>query len=195
MGGTIGVDSREGQGSTFWFTVEFELGPQPSSEPRGSNRLRTSSRTASSAKTPRRASWWPRITPPTATWLWRNCEKLGYQANAVPNGAEAVQAVEQGSYDLVLMDCEMPVMDGYEATRRIRAARPAFPIIALTADAMSGDRDRCLSEGMDDYLAKPVDLERLAEVLAKWLGAKTEPSRQRDRAGEPYSMRSLWCGG
>jgi len=75
------------------------------------------------------------------------------------------------------MDCEMPVMDGYEATRRIRATRPDFPIVALTADAMSGDRDRCIGEGMSDYLAKPVDLERLAEVLAKWLS--------KPEAGEP----------
>ena len=77
---------------------------------------------------------------------------------------------EQGSYDLVLMDCEMPVMDGFEATRRIRGSiQPGIPIIAVTADAMSGDRDRCLSEGMNDYLSKPVDLGRLADVLAKWL--------------------------
>jgi HPt (histidine-containing phosphotransfer) domain-containing protein len=67
------------------------------------------------------------------------------------------------------MDCEMPVMDGFEATRRIRDLNPAIPIIALTADAMSGDRGRCLSQGMNDYLAKPVDLERLAEIVDKWL--------------------------
>jgi two-component system, sensor histidine kinase and response regulator len=95
--------------------------------------------------------------------------KLGYKADAVNNGAEAFEAVQRGGYDLVLMDCQMPVMDGYEATRRIRAARPSIPIIAVTADAMSGDWDRCLREGMNDYLSKPVDLDRLAEALAKWL--------------------------
>ena len=99
-------------------------------------------------------------------------QKLGYEATAVHNGAEAVEAVEHGSYDLVLMDCEMPVMDGFEATRRIRASlHPGIPIVAVTADAMPADRERCLSEGMNDYLAKPVELGGLADVLAKWLPA------------------------
>jgi CheY-like chemotaxis protein len=100
--------------------------------------------------------------------LW----KLGYQATAVTNGAEAVDAVMGGCYDLVLMDCQMPVMDGFEATRRIRLAHPGIPIVAITADAMRPDRDRCLREGMNDYLAKPVDLRGLANMLVKWLPAR-----------------------
>jgi CheY-like chemotaxis protein/HPt (histidine-containing phosphotransfer) domain-containing protein len=97
-------------------------------------------------------------------------QKLGYEANAVTNGAEAIEALQRANYDLVLMDCEMPVMDGYEATHRIRASvHSRIPIIAVTADAMPADRDRCLSEGMNDYLSKPVELDHLAEVLAKWL--------------------------
>lgn len=96
-------------------------------------------------------------------------QKLGYVADAVFNGAEAVGAVENGHYDLVLMDCEMPVMDGYEATHRIREAHPGIPIIAVTADAMSGDRERCLREGMNDYLSKPVEIGLLAASLLKWL--------------------------
>jgi len=69
----------------------------------------------------------------------------------------------------VLMDCEMPVMDGYEATARIHAIQPKMPIIALTASAMASDRERCLREGMDDFLAKPVELNQLADALARWL--------------------------
>jgi len=96
--------------------------------------------------------------------------KLGYQAGLARNGAEAVKAAQQGGYDLVLMDCEMPEMDGFEATRCIReSVDRRIPIIALTANAMQGDRQRALDAGMNDHLAKPVDLQNLADVLAKWL--------------------------
>ena len=88
--------------------------------------------------------------------------KLGYQPTAVTNGAEAVAAVKGGGYDLVFMDCQMPVMDGFEATRHIRDLTE-IPIVAMTADAMPADRDRCLDEGMDDYLAKPVKLNLLSD--------------------------------
>ncbi len=100
--------------------------------------------------------------------------KLGYQASTVADGVEAIEALRLGSYKLVLMDCHMPVMDGFEATRRIRASiNPAIPIIAVTADAMSGERERCLREGMDDYISKPVDLEDLRRLLEKWLPVST----------------------
>ena len=96
--------------------------------------------------------------------------KLGYQAHAVANGAEALQALQQDAYDLVLMDCQMPELDGYEATRRIRrSGNLRLPIIALTAGAMAEDRDRCLREGMNGFLSKPVDLRKLADVLAAWI--------------------------
>jgi CheY-like chemotaxis protein/HPt (histidine-containing phosphotransfer) domain-containing protein len=95
---------------------------------------------------------------------------LGYQAAAVENGAEAVESVAAAGYDLVLMDCQMPVMDGFEATLHIREVhRSDVPIVAVTADAMPADRDRCLQAGMNDYLAKPVELQQLAATLAKWL--------------------------
>ena len=115
--------------------------------------------------------------------------KLGYQASAVTNGAEAIQALEHGGYDLVLMDCEMPAMDGFEATRRIHlSSQPGIPIIALTADAMSGDRDRCLAARMNEYLAKPVEFERLADVLARWLpvaGGSESVQTPGPQSGEP----------
>ena len=103
---------------------------------------------------------------------------------------------ERGAYDLVLMDCEMPVMDGFEATRRIRASmQPDIPIVAITADAMAGDRDRCLREGMNDYLAKPVDLGPLAEVLARWLPrpaqSKRRPGRPPMSGGGHFQLRDL----
>ena len=95
--------------------------------------------------------------------------KLGYETGAATNGAEAIEAVKHGHYDLVLMDCQMPVMDGFEAARSIRRMSAGIPIVAITAHAMPADRDRCLVEGMNDYLAKPVELSRLSEVLARWL--------------------------
>ncbi|MGD0125895.1 MAG: response regulator [Terriglobia bacterium] len=100
--------------------------------------------------------------------------KLGFQAHIVTNGAEVIEALQKASWDIVLMDCEMPGMDGYEATRRIRSRQavtqnPDIPIVALTAHALTGDRERCLQTGMDDYISKPVDPKRLVEVLAKWL--------------------------
>ena len=101
-------------------------------------------------------------------------KKLGLRADAVANGAEALKALETIPYDLVLMDVQMPEMDGFEATRHIRNPRSAvqnhqIPIIAMTAHAMQGDRERCLEAGMNDYVTKPVSPQALAEALDKWL--------------------------
>jgi two-component system, sensor histidine kinase and response regulator len=100
--------------------------------------------------------------------------KLGHRADAVRDGLEAVRAVETGAYDLVFMDCQMPGLDGFEATRRIRrlpGTKGAVPIVALTANAMEGDRERCLEVGMNDYVTKPVDVGRLAAALRRFLPA------------------------
>ncbi len=105
----------------------------------------------------------------------RMLEKLGYRPDLVENGQEALAALDAGAYDAVLMDCQMPVMDGFEATREIRrreaggAASRHIPIIAVTANAMQGDRERCLAAGMDAYLAKPIKLEDMRTTLARWV--------------------------
>ncbi len=101
-------------------------------------------------------------------------ERLGYHADAVWNGAEAVRALAQKSYDLVLMDIQMPEMDGFEATEAVRSGRDGIlnsriPIIAMTAHAMKGDRDKCLEMGMDDYISKPIRPDLLEEVLTRWI--------------------------
>jgi signal transduction histidine kinase/DNA-binding response OmpR family regulator len=105
--------------------------------------------------------------------------KLGYATEVASNGQDAVRALEQGHYQTVLMDCQMPVMDGFEATRRIRAGHQGLdrvPIIALTANAMEGDRERCLEAGMDDYLPKPLQLTELKTMLETW--GRPLPSRR-----------------
>jgi CheY-like chemotaxis protein len=109
----------------------------------------------------------------------RLLEKLGCRVDVAANGLEAVELLAELAYDVVFMDCQMPEMDGFEATRVIRQ-REAFsglhvPIIAMTANAMQGDAEQCLAAGMDDYLSKPVTLEALATAARKW--AATPPQR------------------
>jgi len=101
-------------------------------------------------------------------------KKLGYQADLATTGMEALEAVYRASYDLVLMDCEMPEMDGYEATRRLRQCHANtgnrdIPVIAVTANAFAADREKCLQAGMNDYIAKPIDLRQLGNIMEKWL--------------------------
>ncbi|RYF98349.1 MAG: response regulator, partial [Chitinophagaceae bacterium] len=97
-------------------------------------------------------------------------QKLGYEPALVSNGLTAVQAQKEHSYDLVLMDMQMPEMDGLEATRTIRSGNDDAVIIALTANTMAGDQERCLEAGMNDYLGKPINVEELKEKLIMWAG-------------------------
>ncbi len=107
-------------------------------------------------------------------------EKFGYRVEVVADGREAVGAVARGGYDLVLMDCQMPELDGYAAATEIRRRQnggPRIPIVAMTASAMQGERERCLAAGMDDYVTKPIDRRRLQEVVDQWLGAAAPEPR------------------
>jgi CheY-like chemotaxis protein len=99
-------------------------------------------------------------------------EKAGYAIDLVGDGSEAVEAHRSKPYDMILMDCQMPTMDGFEATRRIRSGSEHQPvIIAVTANALVGERERCLAAGMDDYLSKPFQAEQLVAIVKKWAGA------------------------
>ncbi|MBL8380156.1 MAG: response regulator [Burkholderiales bacterium] len=100
---------------------------------------------------------------------------LGYWVDGAENGTEAVRLAAERRYDAILMDCDLPEIDGFEATRRIRydeenRGRAPVPIIALTAFALQGDREPCLTRGMDDYLAKPFKHPALKAILEKWIG-------------------------
>ncbi|MDY6952042.1 MAG: response regulator, partial [Thermodesulfobacteriota bacterium] len=118
-------------------------------------------------------------------------KKFGYRADAVANGQEAIQALETVPYDLVLMDVQMPEMDGLEATARIRSPQsavrnPHVPIVAVTAHAMKGDKERCLEAGMDDYTPKPIKPDELLEKIERWTDGKREAPDQRE--AQPPSM-------
>jgi CheY-like chemotaxis protein len=108
----------------------------------------------------------------------RLLEKLGIRADAVGNGLEVLDAIEDTDYDVILMDCQMPELDGYEATQRIRVREAATPgvhrqyVIAVTAHALEGDRELCLRAGMDDYVGKPIRIEKLADALDRCATAR-----------------------
>ena len=124
--------------------------------------------------------------------ILRQLAKMGYAADAVGNGLEVLQALTRIPYDLVLMDCQMPEMDGYAATTELRC-RPdrsgRVPIIALTAHAMEGDREKCFAAGMDDYISKPVDVQELQVKLAHWLSRAPVVPRDDCRAGRHRGAR------
>jgi signal transduction histidine kinase/DNA-binding response OmpR family regulator len=112
--------------------------------------------------------------------ILRLLANLGYSADAVANGRDAVEALRKSEYQAVLMDCQMPEMDGFEATAAIRTLdEPSrrIPIIALTASAMKGDNEKCIEAGMDDYLSKPIDLIKLSEVLQRWTAPQRDDQR------------------
>lgn len=104
----------------------------------------------------------------------RALQKLGYTSDSVDDGVKALEAVQNNTYDLVLMDCQMPAMDGYESTRMIKSAMPESKrpiIIAMTANVSPSNKEKCLNAGMDDYLTKPVILDVFRETLEKWLNS------------------------
>lgn len=133
--------------------------------------------------------------PINQTVALRLLKRLGYSADAVANGQEAVEAIEAIPYDVVLMDCRMPVMDGYTATTRIREREQADEhtlIIAMTADVMAGANERALTAGMDDYMQKPIDIDRLEQMLSKWCNAQTTPTRPRVTSARQVSEQPVF---
>ncbi len=190
MGGHIGVDSTPGVGSTFWFTAQLRyqemnrestLSRPPRSWSPPTDRTLTVRHQATThcnledEQTPTASQVRVLLAednPVNQEVVLAMLESLGYEIDLVENGKQALDAFLQTPYDLVLMDCQMPEMDGFKATQAIRAQEKGAtrtPIVALTANVMSGDRERCLAAGMDDYLAKPFDLNGLRDLFNQWL--------------------------
>lgn len=202
MGGTISVESVEGKGSIFYFNICLGRVSQTSVVVPVSDILDDR-------------------LPKFDTPLFKNTliliaedqkinqrlamlqlREFGCEAVAVSNGKEAVDASQQTNYAAILMDCQMPEMDGFEAARTIRRMEQGsgkrVPIIAMTAQAMSGDREQCISAGMDDYISKPVTSKKLAEVLHKWLPQFDSNSDERNtstvfNAQPPQASESIGC--
>ena len=174
MGGHLGVDSRIGEGSTFWFELALHPVHEPPA-PRPPPRIEIGE-LAAHVLLAEDDSVNQMVVEAMLT-------RLGCIVEVVPDGLAACGAAAGRHYDLILMDCHMPVMDGFEATRRIRddefgRERGHTPIVALTADALAGDRERCLESGMDDYMTKPVSSAMLAAVVERWTGRKTAAPSQ-----------------
>jgi hypothetical protein len=169
MGGRIAYDSVPGQGTAFWFTVRLPLAP---------DRTEATSLRPDPARRLAGRVLLAEDNPVNALVAEEMLRSLGLDVASATNGREAVEAWAEGRFDAVLMDCQMPELDGFGATARIRAREAAepngsapgrTPIIALTANAFAEDRERCLAVGMDDFLAKPFSRDDLQELLERWI--------------------------
>jgi signal transduction histidine kinase/CheY-like chemotaxis protein len=174
IGGEMSTESTEGEGTTFYVSLPFKL-PTPEAV--------SSKETPPEQSAPGRVS--PRVLLAEDEEInRRSCQKLlekrGYTVTVAINGQEALDLLSKDDFDVILMDIQMPVMDGVEATKAIRSssvlgAKTKIPIIAMTAYAMSGDREKFLAAGMDDYVNKPVDIEALTGVIARAMDTRQAP--------------------
>jgi PAS domain S-box-containing protein len=222
MGGDIDVDSSEGAGSKFWFTLPFQssetrdlLGKVEPGKPRadyadeqasgassdkaGAEQFPDMEASANGEQKVAGSDRWVLLAEDNQVLqdlACRQLNKLGFNVKIVNNGRDALEAAAAREYTLIFMDCQMPEMDGFEATLEIRKSEATtgkhVRIVALTASAMPSDREKCLESGMDDYLSKPVRLQQLCEIIKRWLPLGKEAFTNGGEAFEPSSDLAIF---
>jgi CheY-like chemotaxis protein len=165
MGGQIGFRSQPGEGSCFWFEIPVQMKGEAGSAPE------VLLKEAKGQIPPGLPVLVAEDNPVNQRLAQRMLENLGCKVQLAANGLEAISLVAEGEFKMIFMDCQMPGMDGFEAAQVIRAMKPEQVIVALTANALPTDRQRCLAAGMQDYLAKPVRQQELREMLLRWVGS------------------------
>jgi len=173
MDGEIGVDSYENHGSTFWFKIPLII---PNANTKAVNLYDENDDETGTDISPEISILAVDDHPVNQVFIQKVLKKLGFKnIDLAENGEQALNYINHNTYDIVLMDCQMPVIDGYQATSLLREKEANderhLPVIALTANAMVGDKEKCIKAGMDDYLSKPVRPEKLKKIMAKWLTA------------------------
>ncbi len=194
MGGEVGVESEPGVGSRFWFTARLRPG-QAAAAPAAAPAVSPSAPGEVEQALRHRAAG-ARVLLAEDNLVNQDVARellqlVGLQVELAADGQQAVEAALRGGCELVLMDMQMPVLDGLEATRRIRAAGLKLPIVAMTANAFGEDRAACLAAGMDEHLPKPVDPDALYAMLLRWLPARGAPAETATGAAGPQAVAGV----